>query len=95
MRQGSTELKKKRDSLESRLQDRPELQKHLFEKGFLITDKAVADLAGYPFYGNWTVYEAGNYQILVHKGASYYSVEKNGACRLWLKNLCSSWTWSL
>ena len=79
MRQGSTELKKKRDSLESRLQVRPELQKHLFEKGFLITDKAVADLAGYPFYGNWTVYEAGNYQILVHKGASYYSVEKNGA----------------
>ena len=79
MRQDSTELKKKRDSLESRLQDRPELQKHLFEKGFLITDKAVADLAGYPFYGNWTVYEAGNYQILVHKGASYYSVEKNGA----------------
>ena len=35
------------------LENRPDLQKFLFIRGFLITDREIEDMSGFPFYGNW------------------------------------------
>lgn len=40
------------------LEKNPELKKDLFIRGFLITDKKINDVSGFPFYGNWEVKEA-------------------------------------
>lgn len=37
------------------LEKNPELKKDLFIRGFLITDKKINDVSGFPFYGNWEV----------------------------------------
>lgn len=58
-----------KNDLKSKLDIKPELQKHLFEKGFLITDAETGDLKAYPFYGNWDKYRIGEYNVLVYKSA--------------------------
>lgn len=40
------------------LEKNPELKKDLFIRGFLITDKKINDVSGFPFYGNWEVKES-------------------------------------
>ena len=53
------------NSLKLELDRRPDLQKYLFCRGFLITDSKV-DLSKYPFYGNWSIHEIGEYSVYVH-----------------------------
>ncbi len=58
--------------LKAQLDNNTELQKHLFEKGFLITDAEVGDLDAYPFYGNWKECRVGSYSVLVYRTAPIY-----------------------
>lgn len=53
------------NSLKSELDGRPDLQKYLFCRGFLITD-SVVNLSEYPFYGNWIEHEISGYSVYVH-----------------------------
>ena len=66
-------------SLQTRLFGRRDLQWHLFEKGFLITNAKLPSLQAYPFYGNWSVLQVKGFHILVHGGAGRYTYEKDGA----------------
>lgn len=56
----------------ARVEQNAEAQKHLFEKGFLITDSEVASLDGYPFFGNWRHYEAASYHIYAYRSVPVY-----------------------
>lgn len=47
------------------LNERVDLQKYLFIRGFLIADKNL-DLKGFPFYNNWKVENVGNYLYYTH-----------------------------
>lgn len=54
--------------LKQQLNSKTELRKHLFERGFLITDKDFfGDLEKYPFYGNWKTQKVGNYTFYIYK----------------------------
>lgn len=50
----------------------PELKKDVFIRGFLITDKEINDLTGFPFYGNWKVEKHGRYYFLAHQLAGMH-----------------------
>ena len=54
------------ESLREKLAVHTDLQKHLFEKGFLITDAEINASEDYPFFGNWRTYEAAPYHILAY-----------------------------
>ena len=54
--------------LKQQLEKNPKLQKHLFEKGFLITDADYSDcLCNYPFYDNWNAAEVDGYRFYFYK----------------------------
>ena len=53
--------------LKQQLDNKPEFQKYLFEKGFLITDCDYSDhLNEYPFYGNWNIEKIGDYYFYIN-----------------------------
>lgn len=66
-------------SLKERLILKPELQKHLFEKGFLITDDEIEASEDYPFFGNWSLYHAEPYRILASRNVSVFLEKRDGA----------------
>lgn len=65
--------------LKTILDEKTELQKHLFEKGFLITDKVQTDLQSYPFYGNWASETLGKYHFYIYKNVPFFSVTKDNS----------------
>lgn len=52
--------------LKESLDARTDLQKHLFVRGFLVTDATLPDLTIFPFYGNWDVVTFGKYHFATH-----------------------------
>ena len=44
--------------LQEQLKNRHGLQKYLFIRGFLATDKKIENLNDFPFYGNWNETES-------------------------------------
>lgn len=58
--------------LKDELKERPDLQKYLFGKGFLVSDAEFINVSEYPFYGNWNVFQAGRFSFYVHNGAKFY-----------------------
>lgn len=48
------------------LQDREDLQKDLFIRGFLIADKKPDNCHDFPFYGNWKIEQHGNFFFCAH-----------------------------
>ena len=55
-------------NLKQQLDNKLELQKHLFEKGYLITDNDCSDfMSQYPFYGNWNTSDVDGYHFYVYK----------------------------
>lgn len=65
--------------LKQQLNNKPEFQKHLFEKGFLITDCDYSDrLDEYPFYGNWNIKRIGDYYFYTYKTLDVFAQEANG-----------------
>ena len=65
-------------SLKEQLDKKPELQKHLFEKGFLITDAEIGDASDYPFYGNWSRYILGRFTFMVYNTVPFFTVQNDG-----------------
>lgn len=66
-------------NLKQQLDNKPELQKHLFEKGFLITDNDFSNCINtYPFYGNWVIHRIGNYYFYTYKTLDLFIKESNG-----------------
>lgn len=64
--------------LKETLKNREYLQKHLFTKGFLITENdQINNGIEFPFYGNWDKITVGSYHFLKHKNQDYFFVEKN------------------
>lgn len=55
------------------LEGKPHVQKHLFDKGYLITDASIVNSMDYPFYGNWTETTVGDYHFWTHEGATLYT----------------------
>lgn len=65
--------------LKQQLKNKPEFQKYLFERGFLITDHELSgSLSGYPFYGNWNTEKLGDYYFYINKSLDFYVKEANG-----------------
>ncbi|MEE1077357.1 MAG: asparagine synthase-related protein [Acutalibacteraceae bacterium] len=61
------------------LKPHKDLQKYLFVRGFLLTDRDDLNLNEFPFYGNWTREAIGNkYFAYVHCMQKVTSVENNG-----------------
>ena len=59
--------------LKQQLEKNPNLQKHLFEKGFLITDADYSDcLCKYPFCDNWNAAEVDGYRFYVYKSVNAF-----------------------
>ena len=54
-----------KNQMMSMLENRVDLQKYLFIRGFLITDKKL-DLQSFPFYNNWQVESFGGYNYYTH-----------------------------
>lgn len=52
--------------LQKMIENRPDLQKYLFKRGFLLTDSTV-DTNAFPFYGHWNEVKAGKYTIYTHE----------------------------
>lgn len=61
--------------LKSILDQKPHIQKHLFEKGFLITDAEIENPAEYPFYNNWNKTKIGGFDFWVYKGVKLFTCE--------------------
>ena len=60
-------------NLKQQLNTKPNLQKHLFERGYLITDDDYSGaLHDYPFYGNWKEYVFGDYRFYVYQTVSAF-----------------------
>lgn len=57
------------------LDEKISLQKYIFDKGFLITDKVVGNLDVYPFYGNWSVVNYKQHYFYIHKENHFYALE--------------------
>ena len=52
--------------LQEQLKNRPDLQKYLFIRGFLATDKKIENLNDFPFYGNWNETEKCGLYFYTH-----------------------------
>lgn len=64
--------------LKKLLDEKPNIRKHLFEKGFLITDADIENTEKYPFYNNWTKTVIGNYNFLVYNSSKLYTHSIDG-----------------
>ena len=61
--------------LKDNIDGRIDLQRYLYCKGFLITQKAVDAPNEYPFYGNWNQVHVMDYYIYYHRDTHFYSYE--------------------
>ncbi|MBO5199768.1 MAG: hypothetical protein J6B93_00655 [Clostridia bacterium] len=59
--------------LKKLLDAKPELQKRLYEKGFLITNAEIDCHNGYPFYGNWSKTVLGRFNFWINTSAKLHT----------------------
>ena len=55
-----------KNGMKALLDEKTDVRKHLFEKGFLITDEDINGLDKYPFYGNWCITKVGKYNFYTY-----------------------------
>ena len=65
-------------NLKNKIDDKPEVNKHLFEKGFLITSRALSALDEFPFYSNWMVEKIGELYFIIHKKTNLFTYPLKG-----------------
>lgn len=53
----------------------PQLKKDVFIRGFLFTNKNIADLSSFPFYGNWNEYSFGPFNFYWHNLTNFNYLE--------------------
>ena len=58
--------------LKEALDQRSELQKFLFIRGFLVSDKKIENLNEFPFYDNWNEVQKDGYYFYTHNKASVH-----------------------
>lgn len=73
--------------LKDALDKRPELQKFLFIRGFLVTDKKIENLDDFPFYKNWNETQRDGYYFYTHNKTSVHFAS-NGKVTLFLLGHC-------
>lgn len=73
--------------LKESLDKRPELQKFLFIRGFLVSDKRIESLTGFPFYNNWNEAQKDGYYFYVHNKTGVHFASK-GKVTLFLLGHC-------
>lgn len=61
--------------LKNILDNKPEIQKHLFEKGYLITDAEIINPDKYPFYGNWKQRKIGSFYFWTYKTVNIFTLD--------------------
>lgn len=62
--------------LKDKLDVRPDLQDHLFRRGFIMSSKSLDDkLNEFPFYGNWKSAELSGFHIYVHRTLEIHILE--------------------
>jgi len=66
------------NKLKAQLDLRPDLQKYLFIRGFLITTEDISDISSFPFYGNWNKEKVDNYYFMIHNLLNVYYYDING-----------------
>lgn len=76
-----------RNELIAMLEKRTDLKQYLFIRGFLITNKNIDDLRGFPFYGNWSKDTICGFNFIVHKELKLY-IEKSRDTVLFLIGHC-------
>lgn len=64
--------------LEKKLDEKKELRKHLFEKGYLITNAQISDETKYPFYGNWSKTVIKGFDFWIYKTTKLFIFEDSG-----------------
>lgn len=64
--------------LKSILDKKTHIQKHLFEKGYLITDAEINNPSEYPFYNNWNHTRIGNFNFWLYNGVNLYTCDFKG-----------------
>lgn len=63
------------------LNNNPQLQKDLFIRGFLVTDKKPENTQNFPFYGNWHIEEHCGFYFCAHNLTGMHIYEDdNGRC---------------
>lgn len=60
------------------LKNNKDLQKHLFVRGFLISNQEIKDTTDFPFYGNWRSEKHGNFWYMAHNLTGMHIYENNG-----------------
>lgn len=73
--------------LKEAIAERPDLQKFLFIRGFLLTDKKIENLDDFPFYGNWNETQRDGYYFYIHNKTSVHFAS-NGKVTLFLLGHC-------
>lgn len=58
------------------LDKNPKYRELLFRRGYLFTDKKLADVQGYPFYGQWKELQLGSYWLYVHSAQTVYTAQQ-------------------
>ena len=65
--------------LKDKLEQKDELKKLLYRRGYLLTDRTDLNLSDYPFYGNWkSVTVANGFNLYIHNEQHYYIQENSG-----------------
>lgn len=73
--------------LKEAIAERSDLQKFLFIRGFLLTDKKIENLDDFPFYGNWNETQRDGYYFYTHNKTSVHFAS-NGKVTLFLLGHC-------
>jgi uncharacterized protein YbcV (DUF1398 family) len=64
--------------LEQLLNNREDLQKYLFIRGFLITNNDIRNKQNkFPFYSNWNIEQIGTFQFWTHRLQKLFYIEKD------------------
>lgn len=58
--------------MQKELASRPDLQKYLFRRGFLVSRQAFEPLDSFPFYGNWDTVKLGDYFFMTHRECHFH-----------------------
>ena len=73
--------------LEKELEGKQYLQKHLFEKGYLITNAEIKNPDAYPLYGNWTLSSIDGFNFWINQNVKLF-IKKNDTFTLFLIGHC-------
>lgn len=60
----------------------PQYRELLFARGYFITDDENINYNGYPFFGNWSIYDFGKYKISVNTKQTCYINSSDEKCQI-------------